>query len=391
MTHPDCCSSEVLLRAPSRFRSSRISSFSAFVLASLALLALAAPRAQAQTFGAYHPDGQIIMPGAGALFDSLPDGRLVALVGSTVYRETSAAARSFTPLGTLPAGGDIPSFGAAFLRVSPNGQTIAVGNNGGATFSNFLVGVFAFPALTGTWFSAGHFDAAWVDNRYLALSSGTFGSPSVVNALDTTSPNPALPVLLSLVQNIGGASSGIAFDPAGNLYTANGFQGTGPSTTGAVRAVGHAAVAAALAGGPPTDFENQGIPIIDLLSGSPLAFDSAGDLVVGGGSSFSTPVDDNYFALVSASAVAAALAGGGSINVADTTKVHKLDPDPGADSFYYVNCNRARLELYAVNSGSATAFVYTTSAPVPATSPWSLVACATLLLYVGIRRLRAET
>jgi hypothetical protein len=358
------------------------------VLASVSL-AVPAREARADTFSDYQPSGSFSLPAAGALFDVGPDGRVVALVGSTVYRETASGSRAFAGVGTL-AGADMPSFGPAFVRVSPDGQRIAVGNNGGVSGGNFQVGVFTFATLSGTWFDANHFDAAWIDNRYVALSAGSFGSQAFVTALDTTSALPTAPVNPTLVSNVGDASGGIAFDATGNLYTANGFQTTGPIGTGAVYAVTHAAWSAALAGGPPVNFQLQGIPIVELLSGSPLGFDAAGDLLVGGGNSFATVPDDNYFAIVRASAVAAALAGGGMVSTSDPTRVRKLDPDPGAGSVYGVAANRARGEIYAVNFGSQTAYAFKAVPPVvPATPAWATAALAALLLAVGSRRLRA--
>ena len=156
-----------------------------------------------------------------------------AAVFASVFRETAPGSRAFTNLGVLP-GADVPSFGVAFVRVSPDGSKIAVGNNGGASFGNFQVGVFTIASLTGTWFSANHFDAAWIDNRFVAITAGSFGSPSFVTALDSSSPNPASPSNVTIVDDIGGASGGVALDGAGNLYAVNGFASGGPSSTGAV-------------------------------------------------------------------------------------------------------------------------------------------------------------
>jgi hypothetical protein len=88
------------------------------------------------------------------------------------------------------------------------------------------------------------------------------------------------------------------------------------------------------------------------------------------GHSFAQPPDANYFAIVRAAAVLQALAGAGPIATNDPTKVMKLDPDPAAGSFYAVNVNRARTEVYAVPGGSTTAYVYRAApAAVPALSP----------------------
>jgi hypothetical protein len=345
-----------------------------------AALSLAPGEARADTFSDYAPAGSFSLPGSFPVADSLPDGRLIVVSLSTVSRETSAGSHSFVVLGTLP-GADMPtSFaGAAFVRVSPDGTKIAVGNNGGSSFSNFQVGVFTLSTLTGTWFAANHLDGEWVDNRFVALTAGS-GSVGVVTVLDSTSANPASPVNVTVVTNIGGASGGIAFDSAGNLYTADGFQGAGPSGTGAVYEFSSAAWHAALSGGPALNFETQGVPIADMLSGSPIAFDSDGDLFIGGGNSFGTPVDDNYFAIVRASAVAAARSGGGFVNASDPTKVLKPDPDPASGDTYALVVNPARREVDAIPFNSNTAYAYRA---LPAAAP-ALPAWAVLLLASGI-------
>jgi hypothetical protein len=156
-----------------------------------------------------------------------------------------------------------------------------------------------------------------------------------------------------------------------------------------VYAIPSATWRAALSSGTPVHFETQGIPIVDLLSGDPLGFDSASDLVVGGGNSFSQPADTNYFAIVRASAIAQALAGGGLIATSDTSKVMKLDPDPAAGSFYAVNVNRARLEVYAAPSGSTTAYVYRgAAASVPALPPAIVALLGLALLLAGGKLVR---
>jgi hypothetical protein len=295
----------------------------------------------------------------------LNDGRVITPVGAKVYVETSPGSHSFTQTGTLPAA-DFPSFGAAFIRVSPDGTQIAVGNNGGTSFSNYQVGVFDVHSLAGDWFAAHHLDAEWIDNAHIALTAGDFGSPSVVTVLDTASPNPPSPTNITIIDNIGGASGGIAFDSAGNLHTGNGFQTSGPSGTGAVKAFPHAAWTAALKGGPPLDFEEGGVLVVDVLSASPLAFDRQGDLLVGGGD-FSSSSDTDFVALVRASAVANALSGMGPADSSNSDQVRRLDPDPANDFNYFsVNYDPTLGRLYVRDSGSATVHTYMDVSTIPA-------------------------
>jgi hypothetical protein len=130
----------------------------------------------------------------------LADGRIVTLVDDTVFTESASGSAIFNALGTL-AGADVSpgAFATAFVRVSPDGSRIAVGNNGGVSFGNFQVGVFDLNGLNGGWYPADHFDAAWIDNQQLALTGGTFGQPARVIALDTVSPF-ATPTIQTLIE-----------------------------------------------------------------------------------------------------------------------------------------------------------------------------------------------
>jgi hypothetical protein len=287
--------------------------------------------------------------------DVLSDGRLVMLSDTTVLRETAPGSRNFVALGTLPDA-DISAFGASFLSISPDDRRIAVGNNGGASFTNFEVGIFTLSSLSGTWFKANSFLGEWINNRFVALTAGTFGAPSVVTVLDRFSPDPANPLNRTIIQNIGGASGGIAFDKAKNLYTGNGFAITGPSTTGTVKAFRILDWLPALLGGSALDFETDGTVIVTVLSAAPLGFDRGDNLFVGGGD-FGGSAGINFAAMISARAVRSALRGNGSVDVNDPDELRKVDPDPAPSSFYSVIINEARDEVY-LNSSGATVFVF---------------------------------
>ncbi len=325
---------------------------------SAAAVLVAAASARGDAFDEYGLAGSFLLPGGGGPFDVLADGRLITVVGGDVYAETAVSGGEFEWVGAL-AGADLPAFGAAFVRVSPDGTRIAVGNGGGAGFDHFEVGVFDVAGLDGIWYSAGHFDGEWVDDTHLALTAGTFGEPGVVTVLDTASPDPADPVNPTVVSNIGGASAGIAFDAAGNLYTGNGYSVAGPSGTGAVKHFEAAAWRSALDGGPPVDFENAGILVVDILSAAALGFDGEWNLHVGGGD-FGGDLD--YAALVRAAAVADALSGLGPADPFDADQVRRLDPDVMNDAnFYDVNFNHVTGALY-VREG-ATVYQYVVPEP----------------------------
>jgi len=318
---------------------------------------LAAPHAATgDAFSDYALVESFNLPAASE-FDVLADGRLVTLVGAEVYTESAVGSRSFSNLGTL-ADADIGAFGPAFLRVSPDGTRIAVGNNGGVTYGNYQVGVFDVSDLSGDWFPASHWDGEWIDDTNLAVTAGEFGQPAVVTALDTSS-DPSSPANPTLIESIGGASAGVTFDLLGHLYTGNGYAGAGPSETGWIKAFPEESWAAALAGGSPLDFEAQGTLIVDLLSASALGFDAEGNLHVGGGD-FSA-ADTDYAGLVRAGAVADALGGGGPVDPLDPAQVRLLDPDTIGSNFYDVNYNDVTGELYVREGG----LVYTYVVPEP--------------------------
>lgn len=340
--------------------------------------AVAARSVRADAFSDYALTGSFSLPAAG-VFDVLGDGRLIMLHGADVYTETAVGSRTFSLLGTLPDA-DMPDpqyAGAAFVRVSPDGTRIAVGNNGGFTWDNYQVGIFNVSDLTGNWFPADHYDAEWCDDRNLALSAGALG-PTSVTALDTFSDplNPTNPVV---VTNIGGASAGITFDAAGNLYTGNGFQYGGPSDTGWIKGFEPSEWMPALGGGDPVDFEAEGTLIVDLLSAAALGFDAEGNLHVGGGDFFGGGGDYGYAGLVHHTEVADALGGGGPADPADPAQVRKFDPVGSGSSFYDCNYNGVTGELY-FRAGS-TVYTY-----VP--EPVSLVLLAAGMMIVMPKRVR---
>jgi hypothetical protein len=344
--------------------------------------------ARADLFEGYQPAGSFSLPAGTDVYDALPDGRLITLVGDQVHRETGVGSRTFVVMGALPAA-DLPFFGAAFLRVSPGGTKIAVGNNGGASFGDFRVGVFDAVTLSGTWFAAGHFDAEWADETRLAITTGDFVNPSVVTMLDVSSPDPQNPANTVVIENIGGASAGIAFDAAGNLFTGNGFTASGPSGTGACRAFTASAWTAVHSGGTPLDFEADGLNVVDVLSASPLGFDGEGNLYVGGGD---VDPDADFVALVRAGAVAVALSGGGPANPDDPAQVRRLDPIPADDfNFFSANHNPVTGELYVRDFEDDTVYIYRDPAGIPTVSEWGVTALALSLASagtVGARRRR---
>jgi hypothetical protein len=279
---------------------------------------LFASRAVAADASAYRFSRSFNLPAANpasggtVLFDALPDGRLLALNGASVSIETAVGSGAFASVGDVA--GFAPSFGASFFTISPDGTKAAVGSNAGSV----VVFNTATPA-TNTTHAVNDFEAAWLDNSRLAIANGTAAGTGVQILNTTTS------ALSSVIGNIGGFSGGVAVDAAGNLYAGNGFNTTvGGSDTGWVKAFTPAQVNAAIASGTPIDFEAAGTPIVDLLSGSTLGFDSAGNFYVGGGDFFGSSGDFGYSAVVDADAIAAALAGGASSPPVDSSSLASL-------------------------------------------------------------------
>ena len=315
------------------------------ILAALVVAAVVLPAwtARADAFDLYGPATPFDLPTGAGPFDAMSDGRLVTLVGSELFAETAVGSRSFDSIGTLD-GGDFSDFGPAFIEVSPDGTRVAIGNGGGAGFDHYQVGVFNLENLDGDWFHVNHFSAAWFDDRSLALTAGVFGSPAFVTMLDVTG-DPENPTNPLLIDGVGGASGGIAFDGEGRLFTGNGFQTEGPSTTGTLKSFDAEDWMAAWRGGDAVDFETSGSLIAELLSAGSLGFDSEGHLHVGGGDF--DEGDFDYGALIRASAIVDALGGRGPVDRDDPDRVRRFDPDGGDDfNFYSLGYNAFTGELY---------------------------------------------
>lgn len=289
-------------------------------------------------------------PGStGLAGDALPDGRMLVVTGLSVMRETGVGTGMFETVAVLDSAAMGGATDPAFLRVSPDGMSIAVGGG-----FNRPVAVFAADVLPSSgapvpltpavarYYNVPHFDAAWADGSRLALTAGEFGSPAYVSLLDTTS-DPAAPSNRTILWNIRGSSAGIAFDSAGRLYTGNGFDiEPGGSETGTIRAFDWSIT---VDGTSPADFETAGVLIGEVLSASAMLFDREGNLIVGGGD-FSSG-DTGYLGVLSAAAIAAALAGQGAIDPDDPAALRRLTPTSDPFAFYGSAYNGVTGELFA--------------------------------------------
>lgn len=366
---------------------------SLFVCGGLAAAAMPGT-AHAAAFDAYGaPYRAITMPATGdgsfgLAGDCLPDGRIIAMTGRTLFVETGVGSGVFAASASLDAS-ILPAGAAAdpaFVRISPDGTSIALGLGSGKPVAILPTGAVLGAgggnigaATAGVrLYNVSHSGAAWQNGSRLALTAGTFGQPSRVTLLDTLS-DPAAPSNPVIIVNIGGASGGIAFDAAGRLFTGNGFDlaaGGGPSTTGTIRAFSPAEWNTP--GG--ADFETAGTFIGEVLSVSGLGFDAEGNLAVGGGD-FGDG-DFGYLGLLNGSAIASALAGGGPIDAADPLVLRRLMPAADASAFYSPVFNAATGELL-IGYGDFTSGANTWFATIPAPGCSAL---ALVLLAAGRRR-----
>ncbi len=295
----------------------------------------------------------------GQRWDTLSDGRLITIDAQGVIRtQDTANAASFTAVGSIDAS-LLNSFGSSFISVSPDGSTVAIGdgNFGGAsvyTIQTTSLTTAGNSAVTG--FSVGSYDAEWIDNTTLAIAGADNDSfASVVTQLNVTNGDTQI-----LVNDIGGASGGIAINN-GFLYTGNGFQFSGPSGTGEVRAFALADLASST-----LSFETQGIAVADALSAATLDFDASGNMLLGGGD-FSIG-DTGYAAVIDRDDIDAAFLGGPLAAAA-----LQLAPDPN-ESFNLVRFNDATGEVLVQAQG----VIYRYQVPAPGAAALALTAAAAI-------------
>lgn len=322
----------------------------------------------------YRLVGAFELPAGAFFFDAMPDGRVVALVGNDFWMQDAVNGSAYTRVGSL-APGSLGDFGASFLRVSRDGSTIAVGDGRfDASASVLLVGVGDLSEGTPSVAAgvlAPNYDAHWDDlGRLWVTGAGSEGS--VVTLVDNARESRGGATATTVVANIGGASSGVT-TAGGWLFTANGFDvAPGGSETGEVRAFSLEAITR---GAAPLDFEREGVPVADALSGGTLGFDRFGNLLIGGGD-FLDPMESGYVAVVDGEAINAALLGAG---IAPDPSEQRLSPAGG--EFFGALVNSATEEALVSFFGGTTVFRY--AIPAPSGAALAFVA---LGLTVGRRR-----
>lgn len=313
--------------------------------------------------------GSFELPAAVSAYDVLPDGRCITIVGDDIFRQDSINSLSWTRLGSV-APGLISPFGASFVRASPDGSAIALGdNNFGPGAMVHILDAAALNPITPTFpsssWASSNLDAHWHDSATLFVTGASAGGEATL--IDLASHSSRL-----VLTNIGLSAAGIT-TLGGRLFTGNGFDFPGgPSITGEVRAFDLDAV---LSSPVPIDFA-AGLPVAAVLSAASLGFDPLGHMLVGGGDVFGGSGDFGYAAVIDGAAIADALAGGPA---APPSSILRLTPDAPTHS-YFTRFNAATDELLVTYFDNSTftpgTTVYRYAIPTPPAATLVLLALA---------------
>lgn len=267
-------------------------------------------------------------------------GRLIAMQGATVVLQDASDPGVYAPIGSVGAGTVAP-FGASFVRVSPAGDRLALGDNffPGTQRVHFLdiaALTTAGPTPTTSTLTP-NYQGVWQDNSTLYVAGGQdFSTRTVVSRVSADALTST-----EVIDNIGDASGGVSIF-GGQLFAGVGFDFAGPpGTTGQVRAFSLATLGAAVG---PVDF-SAGALAADVLSASPLDFDPFGHLLAGGGDS-GTPGESGYAA------------------VEDLVTSARLMLAPAGAQFYGVRFNAVTNQLL-VSDPFGTGLMYVYAVPTP--------------------------
>jgi hypothetical protein len=295
----------------------------------------------------YQLIGQYTGPAGWHAFDVMPDGRVLFMTGHEFRAADVRSPASATLLGRVnPA--IVSAFGPSFVSVSPDGAAIAIGDNNfgaGAAVHVLSVSTLDPGAPSGTEaFAAPNTEACWSGST---LFVSGFGSGPVVTRIDL-----AAGTMQTVLTAIGDGNGGVAVRD-GRLFVGVGFDASGGTTTGQVRAFDIATIEAA-----PAAFAS-GTLVARALSGASLGFDAGGNLLVGGGDFFSGSNDVGAAAVIDGAGIAAALAGGAIDPIASQLRL-----SPAGAWFYGIRFNSATSELLVAANGT----LYRYAIPGPGTA-----------------------
>jgi hypothetical protein len=287
------------------------------------------------------------------VFDFLPNGRIVAFDGFTVYVQESLFSAHLVPIGSLPPeflGGTDP----AFIVASPDGQEVVLGGGaGGSKFPdpNFNGNVFHLPLEGGQATLVGrfpfHIEATILAPHLLVFSEGeTFGTlTGSVEMLNLRTSQK-----ITLVGPVPGDPSGVAFDRHGNLYVGLGF-GQDKARTGEIHRFDRTAILRAIFTASPLNFDSDGRLVTQILSGGSLHFDRRGHLFVGGGDFIGTTNSFGFFAEVDVDT-------GQVVALFDPTDGDPNDHDSTFFSLAFtpVGCRLAAVDTFSFSGGTPQVF-----------------------------------
>jgi hypothetical protein len=295
--------------------------------------------------------GSFELPTGAGAFDVLPDGRLVTLLGSEFHLQSGVNAGGFAKAGSVPSS-FINSFGASFIKASPDGSRFAVGdgNFGGTARVLFVDAASLNPAGDSAFTSVvtPNYDATWADSSTLLVTGASASFESVVSRVGAVTLTSS-----TVLTGVGDGSGGVAVRN-GRAYVGVGFDvapGAG-AETGDIRAFD---LATLLGTATPIGFGTSGTLAARALSGGFLAFDGAGNLSVGGGD-FSG--ESGFATVLDGSILDAALVGGPF-----ATSANGLTLAPAGNQFYSTAFNAATNEFLVRAFGDDTVFRYAVPAP----------------------------
>lgn len=279
----------------------------------------------------YVQSGVFMLPSGNTAFDVSADGRVVGVDETGVVRRALAVNGSvYEAIGSFPSG-QVPGFGAAFFKFSPDYSRFAVGDNGLAG----KVYVAAAASLTGGTLAPAalnvpNFDGAWTSNSMLYVNgSASFGTPPSLYRVDVM--GGAGGTVAPVVTGIGDGSGGVAAR-AGRVYTAIGFDGGG-TLSGLVRSFDVPTLDGAAAAVP----FSTGLLAAQANTGNTLDFDGLGNLII---------------------------AGFGGVRVIDLATQGFFDlPGLSGTGFYAAQWNQVTQEILVKDFGTATVVRFAVPAP----------------------------
>lgn len=300
---------------------------------------------------AYTLAGSFALPAGTTTFDVLPDGRVLAIRAGELLRQDAPNAASFSRVGSVSPS-LINTFGASFIKVSPDATRIAIGDgNFGPGASVLILNTAALDPFSDSPVSAvvtPNYDAAWADASTLLVTGAQFGVGSYLNRVSADTLTST-----TVLSGIGDGSGGVAIH-AGRAYIGAGFDfspGAGVET-GDIRAVD---LSALLTTPAALDYASQGVLAGRALSATYMSFDAVGTLAVGGGD-FSG--ESGFAALLDPAVLDAALFGG---PIATSATAQNLAP--AGNQFYSTVFSPSSGEFLLRAFGSDTVYRYAVPAP----------------------------